>query len=758
MYRLIYLALIFFVPGPAAAQSIPPIGQWREHLPWNNAIQVAVSDNRIMAATPYALFFYNTSDASFERKSKMNGLHDLNTSAMGFDAVSGKLILAYQNGNVDVISVDDIVNIPDLRISNVQGNKTVYRIIAKDNKAWLSTGLGIVVMDLNQYEVKSTWRPSASGVPIPVFGVAFYKDSIYAACAEGVRKVALKDDPANYKNWYAADPTMNQKADHILSDNNSLYVLYDNRVMKWNGSAFLPFYNTIGQIISADLSGSDLLISEISAGKGRVLQLNPMGSVVKIFQPTILSHPRQAVLSGAEAWIADENNGLIRISGTNAERVFPNSPINIASGEMKFIDNALWAAAGTVNEAWNYQFNPNGIYRFRKESWDGYNLYVYPKIDSLLDFITVAGQPATGSVYAGSYGGGLLEITKDGKLNIYKQNSPIQPAIGDPGSYRVSGLAIDSKSNLWVSNFGAPNNILVRKADGQWRSFSVPFFHIENAVSQITVDDYDQKWIVSPKGNGLFVLNSGSNIDNAGDDRWRYFRQGKGLGNLPSNTVFCTAKDKNGFIWVGTDKGIAVITCGQDGSNSNCDAVIPVVQQDNFAGYLFQDEEVLCMTVDGANRKWVGTKNGLWLISAEGDKVIYQFTKDNSPLLENEINALTIDPVTGELFIATSAGICSFRGTATSAGESHTNVLVYPNPVPSGYSGIIGIRGLADNSIVKITEQDGRLVYQTRAQGGQATWNGKNYNGNRVSSGAYLVLIVDDQNRERVVTKIFFIR
>jgi len=758
MYRLISLAVIYMLSGTAFAQSIPPIGQWREHLPWNNAIQVAVNGSTIVAATPYAMFFYNPGEGSFIRRSKVNGLHDIHTSAMAVDQKSGKTILAYRNGNVDVITTDDITNIPDLRISSVQGDKTVNRIIAKDNKAWLSTGLGVVLMDLDQYEVKSTWRPSASGSPIPVFGLAFYKDSIYVACSEGVRKLAARDDGANFKNWTTADPALTGKADHVLSDNNNLYVIFDNRILKWNGRTFSAFYSTAGKIISADIGTSGLLVSEIFSGAGRVLHLSESGSVIKIFQPPVLSYPEQALLVGSDAWIADRNNGLIRVSGNEAERVFPNSPINTASGEMKFIGNTLWAAAGSVNEAWNYQFNPNGLYRFQNEKWDGYNLYVYPKIDSLLDFVTITGQATTGSVYGGSYGGGLLEITKDGKLNIYKQNSPIQSAIGDPGSYRVSGLATDAASNVWISNFGAPNNILVKKADGRWLSFSVPFFHIENAVSQITIDSYDQKWIVSPKGNGLFLLNSGASIDNTGDDRWRYFRQGKTFGNLPSNIVFCTVQDKNGFIWVGTGKGIAVITCGQDAVNSNCDAVIPVVKQDNFAGYLFQDEEVLCMAVDGANRKWVGTRNGLWLISEEGDNVLYQFTTENSPLLANEINSLAVDPITGELFVATASGICSFRGTATAGGDTKSNVLVYPNPVPSGYGGIIGIRGLPDNSLVRITELDGRLVYQTRSQGGQATWNGKDYKGNRMASGAYLVLVSDGQNQERMVTKIFFIR
>jgi ligand-binding sensor domain-containing protein len=186
--------------------------------------------------------------------------------------------------------------------------------------------------------------------------------------------------------------------------------------------------------------------------------------------------------------------------------------------------------------------------------------------------------------------------------------------------------------------------------------------------------------------------------------------------------------------------------------------VIPIVQQDNFAGFLFQDEQVICMAVDGANRKWVGTRNGLWLISSDGEKVITQFTKDNSPLLANEISSLAIHPVTGEVFVGTSAGICSFRGTATDGADKASSVLVFPNPVPPGYSGTIGIRGLANNALVRITEQDGRLVYQTRAQGGQATWNGKDQKGNRPSSGVYLVFASDEQNVERIVSKIFFIR
>jgi len=750
--------LLFF--GFAHAQGPPPVGQWREHLPWNNAINVSSAPGKIYCATPYAFFTYDLEEGSFSRKSKMNGLSDVGVQAMHHDPVSGKIVIAYKNGNIDVISEDKPTNIPDIKISPNAGDKTIYRIFIYNNRAYLSTGLGIIVLNLEKYEVSDTWRLGVNGNNVKTYSVAFAMNRIYAATEEGLKSADLSSNLSDYRNWnnsqYAGLPA--GTCEQVINFNGAPLVNTKDSIFILRSGTFNFFYASGTDILNLDSSTSGVLVSEISQAKGSVKLLNGSGSIVKNFQPSGLSRPRQAIMVDDECWIADQDNGLTKTNGTSGERIFPNSPINISSGEMKYMDGSLWATAGTINEAWNYTFNPNGIYRFSGEKWSGYNLYAYPKLDSLLDFITLTYQPSTGSVYAGSFGGGLLEITKDNNLLIYKQQSLLQPAIGDPGSYRVGGLATDLQNNVWISNYGAPQNIIVKKADGVWKRFSIPFFHLENAVGGITIDDYDQKWIISPKGNGLFMFNSGASIDNNGDDRWRFFRKGKGNGNLPSSNVFCTVVDKNGFLWVGTDDGIGIIPCLSDAVNSNCEAVLPVVQQDNFAGYLFKGEEVRAIAVDGANRKWVGTKNGLWLISADGDKTIYRFTLSNSPLLSDEISAIAIDPLTGEVFIATANGICSFMGTATEGTTEHTNVVVYPNPVPPGYQGTIAIRGLAANAQVKITEMDGRLVYQVKAEGGMATWNGRDYKGNRISSGVYIVLATDEQNKEKVAAKIFYIK
>jgi hypothetical protein len=208
---------------------------------------------------------------------------------------------------------------------------------------------------------------------------------------------------------------------------------------------------------------------------------------------------------------------------------------------------------------------------------------------------------------------------------------------------------------------------------------------------------------------------------------------------------------------VGTTDGVGVFQCTGELFSAGCDAVWPIVPNGNFAGYLFNGEEVNSIAVDGADRKWIATKNGVFLVAAAGEKVLARFTETNSPLLSNEVKKIAIDGKTGEVFFATLKGICSYRSDATEGGTANEEVVVFPNPVPPGFSGTIAIRGLVNNAIVKITELDGKLVYQTRALGGQANWDGRNYRGQRIASGVYLVLVQEEGGKERTATKIFFI-
>ncbi len=765
--RLVIVFLVYIVSAPRAnAQQqtgLTPVGQWREHLPYQNTVDLVQTASKIYCATPYSLFSVSLEDGETERLSKINGLSDIGISRIGYDAVEKKLIIAYTNSNLDLYDGTKTINIPDIKQKNILGDKTIFNIFTSNGLVYLSTGIGIVVVDEKKHEIRDSYFIGNGGSYLRINGVTMDGSWLYAATAAGLKRApANSANLADYRNWQVVSGFETGDISDVIALNNSIVVSKTDSLFLFKNNTRSFLYRDILPIVSVRISEEKLIVCHRNnAGASKVVVLNENGIVEKaITQPGVISSPKQALQVNGSIWTADFFGGLSKTSGASFERFIPNGPPATASGEIAIANHVLWAASGEVNSSWNYQYNRNGLLRFKENGWKAYNQFNnFQQLDTVLDLISVAIDPKDQSVWAGSYGGGLVHVTANDQLQIFKQNSSLQPASGDPTSYRVSGLAFDAGDNLWISNYGAANNISVRKADGSFKSFRIPFFLSENAVSQLLVDDNDFKWIIAPKGNGLICYNSGAGIDITNDDQWKYFRKGAGLGNLPDNEVLSMVKDKQGIIWVGTANGIGIIDCGSDVfSAQGCEAVIPVVQTGQFNGYLFQGEQVQAMVTDAANRKWIGTKNGAWLISPDGDKTLLHFTEDNSPLLNSDVKRIAIDGQTGEVFFATFKGICSYRGTAIDGGKSNEQLLVFPNPVPAAYTGPIAIKGLVENAFVKIMELNGRLVYQTRALGGQAVWNGQDLNGRKVSSGVYLVLVTDETRKEKAAGKIFILK
>lgn len=755
--------LLLFSLHCLAQNSFPAIGLWREHLPYQSATDVTASNTKVYCATPYSLLSVDLSSNEVNRISKIAGLSETGIAAIRFDSVAQKLYVAYSNSNIDIMDAKGIHNLPDLKRSSISGDKNIYNIYPDNNFCYLSTGLGVIVLDANKLEVKDSWFIGANGGYVKTNGFTKNNGFFYAATESGLKKIETTNaNPADFTNWQTLSGTNGlsvASAKAVVRFGSKTIVLQNDSLFAENGTTWNFLFANNWPIVSINVSENNLFVCQRQPnGASQVLILTSDGLVQRtIQQPGVISFPMNAIVRNGIIWIADLYGGLSKWNGVNYEVFKPNSPQDIATGAMTVYNNVVYATAGAINSSWNYQYNRSGIFQLNEDRWTNYNQFSFPVLDTLMDFITVAVDPRDETVWAGSYGGGLLHIKKNNQLEIFKQNSPLGPSFGDPGSYRVAGLAFDAGNNLWISNFGSDRELHVLKSNGTWSSYSVPFFLNLNAAAQIVIDDNNQKWVTSPLGNGLLVLNDNNTLDNPGDDRWKLYKQGTGLGNLPSNVVTSIAKDKNGYIWVGSANGVSVIQCPDQVFQSGCEAILPIITEGGFANYLFKGQGINNIAVDGANRKWMATASGAWLISPEGDKVIGHFTEDNSPLLSNDVRSIAINGKTGEVFFATAKGICSYRGGATEAAETKSTVLVFPNPVPAFYNGTIGIRGLPENSIVKITETNGRLVYQTRSLGGQAIWNGKDYNGNQAASGIYLVIAEDDAKQEKIVAKIVFI-
>ena len=285
-----------------------------------------------------------------------------------------------------------------------------------------------------------------------------------------------------------------------------------------------------------------------------------------------------------------------------------------------------------------------------------------------------------------------------------------------------------------------------------------------NSVGFIACDNNyprNNKWIANNRGVGLYVYNEGANIASEGDDLVKVLTREKGKGALPSTNVLCMALDKNGEMWVGTDQGLCIIgdptAVFSTDSRRSYDARQVIFNTGSFNSIFLGTDAIYCIKVDGANRKWIGTRNGVWLVSEDGYTVIRNFTVENSPLLANTVYDIGIFEETGEVFFATEKGIVSYAGDATKADDTHGTVVVYPNPVRPQYTGQITIRGLADKSNVKITDIAGNLVVETTANGGLATWDGRNFSGKRASTGVYLIYSSNAAATETYVTKLMSI-
>lgn len=722
----------------------PPIGSWRVHHSYAGTIQVVKGD-KIYTATPEAIFSTNKA-GQFEYYNKLTGLSDASIATIQWDSETEQLVVAYTNNNIDVIKGGLVKNIYDLvRTSRIQKINSIY---CEKGMAYVNTNIGVVIIDLFKYEIKESWILGSSGNILEVFSLTKGSGNWYAATQNGIYTTPITNtNIADAKSWtvfYNAANSLPVKkisstpTGLIIEKNDSLLLIQP-------AASTTLFYKASEQIKAWQFTEQKITIAttDKQTSKARVYQFALGNATGLIFeQPDTFINPNDCIFSNGIIWLSDSVTGLIQLdlSSNSFVKMIPGGP----GGQ---ITTALLASSTGILTASNtkkgWAILENGKWQAQKG------------LDSVTGVQSIAINHLDNSIWLTTSELGVAKW-QNNKVQLFNpRNSSLMGTTNN--SCFTSGVVADSKGNTWVSNTGTTKSIHVYQPDGKWTGFTNPFGMTD--VGTLEIDDIGQIWGTTKNANGLLVYNPGSSLTSSTDDRWKQYKAGTGIGNLPSNQVNCAAKDKNGFIWVGTDRGIGIIQCVENVfTAAGCDALLPVVQQDRFAGLLFKDENVQTIAVDGADRKWVGTKNGVWLISATGEKVIYRFSTNNSPLPGNDISKISIDPLTGEVFIATNNGLCSFRSTATEAVTTQQKVLVFPNPVPPGYSGSIAIRGLTNNALVKITNLYGALVYQTRSLGGQAIWDGKNTNGTKVASGVYLIICRDDSGAEKIATKITIVQ
>jgi hypothetical protein len=256
------------------------------------------------------------------------------------------------------------------------------------------------------------------------------------------------------------------------------------------------------------------------------------------------------------------------------------------------------------------------------------------------------------------------------------------------------------------------------------------------------------------------VYKEGENLSATGAQKVSLSKNSS-LGNLPNANVNCIAEDKNRQIWIGTDEGIAVFSCPGNILDplSTCRISERLTNTlDEYTEYLFETDAVTAIEIDGANRKWIGTSAGVWLLSEDGKNEVHSFNTENSPLPSNTILDISVNKGTGEVFIVTDQGIVSYFSDATEGADNHDEIKAYPNPVRPDYTGFISITGLVQDAFIKITDASGVLIDEGYALGGKYVWDGNDYNGKRARTGIYYIFSSNPDASEKKVTKIAFVK
>lgn len=761
-FIFLFALTAFFHISPATAQKGgPAVEGWKSFLPYNQVNGVATDGTTFFCATSSGFFTYNREDGSMTAYSKVNGMSDLGLNGVAFDGTTGQAVLTYGNSNIDLFKDGSFTNIPDLKLSQGSGDKTIHAVIASDGLAYLSTGIGLMVLNLNKQEIKETIVFYDNSLTASVYATVISNDVLYAATSVGLFRIN-KNSP--FIQDYSAWTKVNSNIYHLLGKSgNNVYAAESDSLFSVPEAGNVAFIEKIADSVTHLDEGTEGLwisAADAQARKGFSILRRPAdGSRIDSF---FTISPSQVVqLPNSEVWFGDNSNynftdrhGLRKKTAVDrSEPFFPNGPVTDGSFDVSAYNGEFWVAHGGKTSIWGLTYSRAMFSHFKDEVW---NNYPYPPGNEWVqDFIRILKDQNTGTLYAASYSGGLYVMGPDGVPHVYGEGY-LEPFSGSGTTplYLLSGIALDANGNLWMTEYGAPQHELtVRTRDGNWYKAKSIDGNPGHNGADVIIDDYGQKWFIT-MGNGVVVYNDNGTVDNISDDNFRVIKAGGGSGNLPDNNTMSIAKDKDGAIWVGTANGIGIINCGDQALNLGCQAELKVVQNDQFAGYLFEGQSVKSIAVDGANRKWIGTESGVWLLSEDAEKTIYRFTEDNSPLPSNSIERINIDPITGDVYISTAKGLIAFRSTATEGtAENAEELFVYPNPVPPGFSGMIAVRGVAENADVRFTDISGQLVYRTKALGGQAVWNGKDYTGRKAQSGVYLVFIVNKDGTQKATGK-----
>ena len=766
---LLLLSLTLGWMQPVLAQGDIPLGTWRTHFSYAQVHTIALAGNRVYAASENGFFYFDKVNNETFELGPLKGFNDVGVSALAWQPQQNRLLIGYRSGNIYLLRAGKVTNIAEIRNAQFTGSKTLREVAFRGDSVILAADYGISIIDLAKARLLDSYlNLGPEGQRVVVYDVAVFGDTLYAATEAGL--IANRLSPSanlnDYRSWrrYGPEEGLPLTGSHFLAvQGQQLWLANSNGKLyrKHGGSWSETSFSSEDEILDLQPSQkSDILTITSLFG---IHQYSISQDIYTTTRYAMAPSPLTAIEDADETlWIGDRFNGLlVRPVQDHMSRRTPDGPLSDAVTGLHYDNGQVIALSGGA-DAFGNPLGRQGFSVFTTaRGWINYHpqsLTGSRSMPAAQDLTAAAYSPRSKRWYFASYSDGLLAWQpQDDAFELWGLSSPGTSFTGStryPDKVLLRSIGVDGEGSVWMSSYGS-NRPLHRyqPAEGRWDYF-LEGDEAASYARQLIIPFTNDVWLrlqpEKPKDAGILVFNPSK------QPKIRLLDKESGSGGIVSNTVLSLQEDLEGSVWVGTNDGLSYFTNPSAVlTNSRIDASLPVFQPRP----LLDESAVSALAVDGGNRKWIGTTNGIWLFGDAGDTLYHHFTTGNSPLPSNTIRAVTVDQQTGEVFIATDKGLVSYRSGATAGGSTHAEAIkIFPNPVRPSFQGQVGITGLVQDAVVKITNTAGFLVRELSAEGGTAAWDLRDSRGQQVAAGVYLVFSANTLGTETLVGKVAVVR
>jgi ligand-binding sensor domain-containing protein len=728
------------------------VGDWKNYTNMKDVRSVIATGSSLWAGTSGGVFRFSPSDSLFQKFTNSEGLSGNDVTAIGSDP-SGAIWIGESSGQVDVYSpaTGTWSYIPYIEQS-VNQQKNINSFYSYGDSMYIATAFGISIYVRSKSEFSDTYSNFGSFSQPGVLSVVVNNGIVYAATTAGMvvsKAGALNlEAPQSWETFSApAQPTA------VTVFRGTVYAASVSGLYEFQSDSWQPISGLVTSCSSLAASDSLLYISLTNS----VATVTPSNVVSVLSTPTPDSITTITLFSSSIV-VGLYNGGIAQWNAANSQWkiVFPNGPESNFFNSLAVDDNeVLWCATGTSAGS--------GFCSFDGKTWKNYTTTTYPQLPTN-NYYSVSIGP-NNSKWFSSWGAGIAVVNSAGNLvrifgseQIPSLNFTGFPTpVGSNPPFPVAGqIAADRFGNVWVPIYDADNKLVLweMKSDSQWVSYHAALSNQYSKILGVAIDRNDTKWCMSNLFNfpasppAFMYFNESTLIGQEASDGWGELTEADGM---TSEAVTALALDKDGSLWAGTISGITIIN----------DPSYPTTGISQVYIQAINETVINCIAVDPLNNKWVGTAQGVFVLSPDGTSVISQYdvANTNGKLVDDNVVSIAFDTNRGIVYFGTFNGLSSLEIPVTQPVETMSTLQIYPNPLILPDNNEVTINGLVDNATIKVLSTSGILVKQFSAQGGgRAFWDGTNAAGKPVGSGIYIIVASTESGDQVSTAKVAVIR